>query len=98
MDNKMKFTVGGNEFSLSTADVANRLNGVEPEPIRELYVEVAGVKFPIKQAFAHLTGMQRGGFTSHDAMRVFRKLSLRIGPDLLTLGEAVYSGQEHERI
>lgn len=48
-------------------------------------------KYPIKQAFAHVTGMQRGVFTSHDAMRVFRKLSLRIGPDLLTLGERVYT-------
>jgi Family of unknown function (DUF5677) len=91
MDNRMSFTVGGNEFSLGNADVANRLNGVEPETIRELYVEVAGVKFPIKQAFAHVTGMQRGGFTSHDAMRVFRKLSLTIGPDINTASERYYT-------
>jgi hypothetical protein len=91
MDNRMKFTVGGIEFDLSTADVEHRLHGVEPEVIRELYVEVTGVMFPIKQAFAHVTGMQRGGFTSHDAMRVFRKLSLRIGPDSATLGERLYT-------
>ena len=47
--------------------------------------------FPIKQAFAHVTGMRRGGFTSHDAMRVFRKLSLRIGPDSATFGERLYT-------
>jgi len=87
----MKFTVGGTEFALSAADVEHRLHGVEPEVIRELYVEVKGVMFPIKQAFAHVTGMQRGGFTSHDAMRVFRKLSLRIGPDSATLGERLYT-------
>jgi hypothetical protein len=91
MDKAINFTVSGNEFSLSAGEVARRLNGLEPEPIRELYVEVSGVKFPIKQAFAVATGMQRGGFTSHDAMRVFRKLSLRIGPDLLTLGERLYT-------
>ncbi len=87
----MNFTVGGIEFELSTADVAQRLDGVEPEVIRELYLEVKGVKFPIKQAFAHVTGMQRGNFTSHDAMRVFRKLSLRIGPDSATFGERLYT-------
>jgi hypothetical protein len=91
MHEKMKFTVGGTEFALSKADVELRLHDVEPEVIRELYVEVNGVMFPIKQAFAHVTGMQRGGFTSHDAMRVFRKLSLRIGPDSATLGERLYT-------
>jgi hypothetical protein len=87
----MKFTVGGTEFLLSTADVEHRLHELEPEAIRELYVEVNGVMFPIKQAFAHVTGMPRGAFTSHDAMRVFRRLSLRIGPDSATLGERLYT-------
>ena len=90
-DERMKFTVGGTEFTLSRADVEARLHGVESEVIRELYVEVKGVMFPIKQAFAYATGMQRGGFTSHDAMRVFRKLSLRIGPDSATFGERLYT-------
>jgi hypothetical protein len=35
--------------------------------------------------------MQRGAFTSHDAMRVFRRLSLRIGPDSATFGERLYT-------
>jgi hypothetical protein len=87
----MKFTVGGTEFALSKADVELRLHDVEPEVIRELYVEVNGVMFPIKQAFSHITGMQRGGFTSHDAMRVFRKLSISIGPDSATFSERLYT-------
>ena len=91
MMDQMKFTVGGVEFGLSTTDVEQRLDGVEPEAIRELYVEVKGVMFPIKQAFAQVTGMQRGAFTSHDAMRVFRKLSFRIGPDSATFGERLYT-------
>lgn len=91
MDQRTAFTVGGAQFDLSTEDVASRLNNVEPETIRELYVEVKGIKFPIKQAFSHVTGMQRGAFTSHDAMRVFRKLSLRIGPDSATFGERLYT-------
>lgn len=91
MVERTKFTVGGVEFALSAADVEERLRDVEPEVIRELYVEVKGVVFPIKQAFAHVIGMQRGAFTSHDAMRVFRRLSLRIGPDSATFGERMYT-------
>jgi hypothetical protein len=91
MIERAKFTVGGVEFELSASDVEERLRDVEPEVIRELYVEVKGIMFPIKQAFAHVTGMQRGNFTSHDAMRVFRKLSLRIGPDSATFGERLYT-------
>jgi hypothetical protein len=91
MVERTKFTVGGLEFELGAADVEGRLREVEPEAIRELYVEVKGVKYPIKQAFAHVTGMQRGAFTSHDAMRVFRRLFLRIGPDSATFGERLYT-------
>lgn len=91
MAERTKFTVGGIEFALSKADVEERLHDVEPEVIRELYVEVKGVMFPVKQAFAHVTGMQRGAFTSHDAMRVFRRLSLRIGPDSAAFGERLYT-------
>lgn len=91
MDEQKKFTVGGSEFFLSKGDVEQRLSRIQPEPIRELYVEVSNRQFPIKQAFADSTGMPRGGFTSHDAMRVFRKLNLRIGPDSATWPERVYT-------
>jgi hypothetical protein len=70
MSEKMSFTVVGNEFSLSTADILSRMQNVEPEPVRELFVEVGGTAYPIKQAFAHATGMPRGQFTSHDAMLI----------------------------
>jgi hypothetical protein len=91
MSEKMSFTVVGNEFSLSTADILSRMQNVEPEPVRELFVEVGGTAYPIKQAFAHATGMPRGQFTSHDAMRVFRKLQLKIGPDIKTATERYYT-------
>jgi hypothetical protein len=91
MEERLNFTVAGNEFALSAAAVRARLQDVEPESIRELYVEVDGVQFPIKQAFAHVTGMPRGQFTSHDAMRVFRKLQLKIGPDVMTATERYYT-------
>jgi len=81
MDQKIGFTIGGIQFVLSKQEVEEKLNGVEPENVREVYVEVNGKRYPIKQAFAVGTGILRGGFTTHDAMRVFRKLSIAVGSE-----------------
>ena len=86
-----QFTVGGVQFTLSREDVEVKLKDVAPEPVRELYVMVNGQQFPIKQALAEAAGMQRGMFTSHDAMRVFRRLSIPIGPDELPATETTTS-------
>jgi len=73
---KFKFTVGGVEFLLSREDVEQKLQGVEPEAIRGVSVEVNGKRYPVKQALAEAAGLLRGNFITHEAMRVFRKLSL----------------------
>jgi hypothetical protein len=86
-----QFTVGGVQFDLSREDVEKKLQSVVPEPIRELFVEVNENRFPIKQALAEAAGLQRGMFTSHDAMRVFRKLSIPIGPDEATAVERFFT-------
>jgi hypothetical protein len=79
MTEKPKFTVGGVEILLSKSDVERKLQTVEPENIREVSVLVNGRRYPVKQALAESTGLLRGNFTSHDAMRVFRKLALPVG-------------------
>jgi hypothetical protein len=81
-----KFRIGGVEFLLSKEEVERKLDGVEPENVREVYVDVKGKRYPIKQALARSTGLLKGGFTTHDAMRVFRKLSLVIGTEGIDLG------------
>lgn len=86
-----QFTVGGVQFDLSREDVEKKLQSVVPEPVRELFVEVNENRFPIKQALAEAAGLQRGMFTSHDAMRVFRKLSIPIGPDEATAVERFFT-------
>lgn len=95
MDDKLKFTVGGVEISLGRGDVEQKLQGVEPENIREVSVLVNGKRYPVKQALAESTGLLRGNFTSHDAMRVFRKLSLPVGTgpgeDVLTAPERFFT-------
>jgi len=75
----LKFTVGGTDIGLTKEAVERKLNGLEPETVREVYVEVDGRRYPIKQALAMATGLPKGGFTTHDAMRVLRKLSFPIG-------------------
>ena len=79
MSEKFKFTVGGIEVFVSKEDVEQKLQAIDPENIREVSVEVNGKRYPVKQALAEATGLLRGNFTSHDAMRVFRKLSLPMG-------------------
>src|SRR5258708_6699568 len=90
-----KFTIGGVEFLLSKQEVERKLSGLEPESVREVWVEVSGVRYPIKQALAAATGLLRGGFTTHDAMRVFRKLGIPVNTateiDLSTMPERCYT-------
>jgi hypothetical protein len=91
MHEKTKFTVGGIPVFLNKEEVEQKLLLVMPEDVRELYVELNGTRYPVKQALAEATGLHRGTFTSHDAMRVFRKLSIPIGPDVLTATERFYT-------
>jgi hypothetical protein len=86
-----QFTVGGVQFLLSREKVEEKLRGVAPESVRELYVLVNGIQYPVKQALAEAAGLQRGMFTSHDAMRVFRKLNLVMGPDESTVVEKLFT-------
>jgi hypothetical protein len=86
-----QFTIGGTPFQLSREDVEEKLKSVVPEPLRGLFVEVNGNRFPIKQALAESAGLKRGMFTSHEAMRVFRKLSIPIGPDESTAVERFFT-------
>lgn len=79
MTETLKFTVGGVEIFLNRELIEEKLQNVEPENIREVSVQVNGRRYPVKQALAEATGLLRGNFTSHDAMRVFRKLNLLVG-------------------
>lgn len=94
MTEQIRFTVAGAAFFLSKEDVELKLKAVEPECVREVYVEVNSQRYPIKQALSVAAGLLRGSFTTHDAMRVFRKLSLSIGSegiDPTTMPERCYT-------
>jgi hypothetical protein len=86
-----RFTIGGIQFDLTKEDVEAKLQGIVPEPVREIFVLVNEDRFPIKQALSETASLQRGMFTSHDAMRIFRKLNIPIGPDEATAVERFYT-------
>jgi len=74
------FRVGGHEFVLSRNDVESRLETREPEEIRKIFVTVNGRRYPVKQALEAVEPeLMRSGFTSSEAIRVFRKLGFNVG-------------------
>jgi len=74
-----RFTIGGQAFSLSREQVEAKLKDVKPEQVRQVYVEVHKKKYPVKQALGEAVGLIRSSFTTQDAVRVFRRLSLPVG-------------------
>lgn len=81
MSQKHNFRINGYEFSLDEERIEGKLKSLkEPEEIRKVYVEVKGRRWPIKQALhASVHGLTRSGFTTQDAVRVFRKFGFKVG-------------------
>ena len=75
---KITFTVNGDQMSLSRRDVTDALKGVVPEPIRSHAVSVGGTSYPVKQAFAAATGLDRLDFTSATARRNLDRLGFEL--------------------
>ena len=75
---QIEFTVGGKRLSLTQDEVAKKLQGVPPEPTRSLVVEVNGLLYPVKQAFATASGLDRADFISHQARSVLQRLGFKV--------------------
>ena len=75
----MDFVLNGTTHSLDPSALRSALRGGAPEQVREHWVEVDGRRWPPKQALALVTGLDRAEFTSHIALRQFRRLGL-VGP------------------
>lgn len=66
--------VAGQDFDFTPEGVDRALARVEPEPIQEHYVIVAGRRYPPKQVLAAATGLDRADFTTHQARAILRRL------------------------
>lgn len=69
----MGFTLNGVRYELTAEQVASRLAGVAPEPVRQHGVLVAGTLYPVRQAFEVAIGVPRSEFTSYIARRKLRR-------------------------
>ncbi|WP_147332037.1 DUF6884 domain-containing protein [Geodermatophilus marinus] len=70
----MDFLLNGIRYALDTETVRTAVRGRTPDEGREHWVDVDGVRWPPKQVFALATGLDRGEFTSHTALRQLRRL------------------------
>jgi hypothetical protein len=68
------FIVNGKPYSLTKEEVEARMRRVQPGPIFQHAVEINGVRYPVKQAFAVATGLRELEFTSQRARDVLRRL------------------------
>jgi hypothetical protein len=72
------FTVRGERMLISSDDVIRRLRDVTPGPLRKHAVEVDGVTYPVKQAFAKVVGTDLLDFDTNVARRLFQKLGFQV--------------------
>jgi hypothetical protein len=70
--------VAGVEFDLDRRQIEDTADRLDPEPIREHYVVVAGRRFPPKQVLAAVTGLDRADFTTHQARAILRRLGFGV--------------------
>lgn len=73
----MRLTLNGDQFELDAETVVGRLRGRSPEVVQVHWVEVGGVRFPVKQALETVLGISRATFTSHMARAQFARLGFR---------------------
>ncbi|HEY0323073.1 MAG TPA: hypothetical protein VGC66_19105 [Pyrinomonadaceae bacterium] len=72
------FTIRGKPMHLTKEQVIELLKGVEPSSIQAHMVEIEGVQFPVKKAFAHVTGLDLLEFQTAEARRVFERLGFKV--------------------
>jgi len=76
---KITFTHGGKLYVLTNGQVVQAVLGVSPEPIRAHWVDIGGVRYPVKQAFAKATKFDRLDFATNQARNHLRRLGFVVG-------------------
>ena len=76
---KITFTHAGKIYALTKDQVVQSLVGVSPEPIRTHWVEVGGTHYPVNQAFAKATKLDRLDFATNQARSHLRRLGFAVG-------------------
>lgn len=78
MTQEVEFTVGGKRYRLKRNDVIARHKKIQPGTIRTHAVEIEGVLFPVKEAFARSSGVDVLDFNTNLARRVLNQLNFKV--------------------
>jgi len=70
--------VKGREFDISRAQIARTVKGKQPKPITKYYVEIEGIRYPIKQVIEWVTGLHPIDFTSMYANDILSRLGFEV--------------------
>lgn len=71
-------TVSGQTVRLSREQVVKSLEGIAPETIQIHAVDIEGTRYPVKQAFAAVTGLDPLDFTTTQARRALKELRFEV--------------------
>lgn len=72
----ISFTLAGQQFELSDADVRTRVASHHPDQIYKYWVDIDGTRWPVKQVLALATGLANSEFQSQSARHLLARLSL----------------------
>lgn len=75
----MQFTLAGQSFELTADSVRRKLSDRVPESIQEYWVEIDGVRWPVKQVMALATGLDRRRFQSQNSRRLLERIGFSVG-------------------
>jgi hypothetical protein len=75
---RVDVTAGGRNARVTSDEVVQKLRGVRFGEIRTHAVRVEGVLYPIKEAFAVVSGLDKLDFNTNQARAWFRKLGFEV--------------------
>ena len=77
----MRFIIRGNDYEIHRGKILEAVRSITPNPTdarHKHYVEINGLKYPIKQPIHLVTGLPYIAFTAQDAYRILTKLAFEI--------------------
>jgi hypothetical protein len=75
---KMRFTLRGQEFDVSSTDVIDAAKSIAPGRIQKYSIVIEEMRYPIRQILSLITGLRPIEITSQDAYRILSKLGFTI--------------------
>ena len=75
---EIEFTVAGKRIRLTHGEVTEKLSGLQLGQVQAHAVEVSGALYPVKEAFALVTGLDLLDFNTNQARSIFRRLGFNV--------------------